>query len=217
MLKFGCGFLFCLILMGAGNGCASIRVTDPYQTATEQFLESEATRQAIQRLSADPLRDRKVFMDTTYVLWTFKETPTTNLYLVAELRAQLLMNGVRLVDKKEDAEIIMEVRTGGIGVDRTDFLLGIPGITLTTGGIADVPLQTPEVAILKSTKQHGFASIAYTAYWRDTGELVASSGPFVGRTVRDDYWYFGFGPRTVGNIAPAQNAPPDQNTGKSKQ
>jgi len=49
--------------------------------------------------------------------------------------------------------------------------------------------------------------VAYIAYWADSGEVVAASGPFVGRTIRDDYWFFGYGPRTIGNIPPAQPAP----------
>ena len=65
-----------------------------------------------------------------------------------------------------------------------------------------MPVSTPELAILKSTKQRGFASVAIIAYRGNTGELIAQSGPFIGRTVRDDYWIFGLGPRTIGNIPP---------------
>jgi hypothetical protein len=63
---------------------------------------------------------------------------------------------------------------------------------------------TPELAIVKTTRQKGYASIAYIAYWADTGEVIASSGPFVGRTYREDLWIFGAGPRTTGNIAPTK-------------
>ncbi len=197
------------------SGCATNRVTDPYQTATEQFLQSEATRQAVARITSDQLRDRKVFVDGSYLsvvkessqAISYTETPPVNLFLLAELRAKLMMAGARLVDKRDEAQIIIEVRTGGIGVDRQEFLLGIPNITLSAGtGITSAPIQTPEVAIIKSTKQYGFASVACVAYWRDTGEIVANSGPFVGRTRRQDVWYFGLGPSTTGNIPPAQNA-----------
>ncbi|MDP9172940.1 MAG: hypothetical protein M3O30_03635 [Planctomycetota bacterium] len=204
-----------LLLLGAG--CATIRVTDPPRSATEQFLESDATRHAVQNIAADQLRDRKVFLDASYVYglhdptvrdFDLTKSSPEDLFLVAELRSKLLFSGVRLVEKREDAEIVLEVRTGGIGVDRTEFLLGLPGLVLTTNTVANVPISTPELAIIKSTKQHGFASVAYVAYWRDTGEIVASSGPFVGRTYRDDYWYFGIGPRTVGDIPPAQKPVP---------
>ncbi|MEO6436270.1 MAG: DUF6655 family protein [Tepidisphaeraceae bacterium] len=189
------------------TGCASIRVTDPQQSATEQFLMSVATRKAVDQLSADALRDRRVYVDTSYLITTAFPTPQ-NLFYVAELRNKLLVGGVRLAEKREQAQIVLEVRTGGISIDRLEYLLGIPSIYLSgaagQAAGATAPLATPELAIVKNTKQLGFASAAFVAYWADTGELVASSGPFVGRTLRDDWWFFGFGPRTIGDIPPAE-------------
>ena len=40
--------------------------------------------------------------------------------------------------------------------------------------------------------------MAFVAYWADSGEIVGASGPYIGRTQRKDFWFFGFGPRTVG-------------------
>jgi hypothetical protein len=187
----------------SGTGCASIRTTDPPRTATEQFLMSQAVSEAVEQLSADALRDRVVFIDTSYL----SPTPTPELsFLTADLRARLLLSGVRLAPSREKAQIIIEPRTGGIGIDRIEFLLGLPAFALPTGGsVANVPILTPELAILKSTRQRGYASIAFVAYWSDTGELLASSGPFIGRTWRDDWWLFGTGPKTTGDIAPAQD------------
>jgi hypothetical protein len=202
----------CLLLRWCG-GCASIRVTQPYRTATEQFLQSESIRSAVQQIAVDELRDRTVYVDTDYIS-TAKEYKPENvpelLFMVSELRAKLLNNGVRLVDNREDCQIVLEVRTGGIGVDEEDYLFGLPGTTVETATVAAIPITTPELAILKSTKQFGFASVAYVAYWRDTGEVVASSGPFVGRRQRLDYWFLGFGPRTVGDIPPARPAGPGE-------
>jgi hypothetical protein len=194
------------------GGCATIRVTDPAQTADEQFLESQATRLAIQNVVVDQLRDRKVFVDPEYLTiikensadLSFKQTPQTYLYLLAELRAKLLLSGVRLVDKREEAEIIVEPRTGGISVNHQEYLLGLPNITIPTEGVASVPFTTPELAVVKITKQFGFASVAFVAFWRDSGELVANSGPFVGRTARKDYWILGVALTPVGNIPPTQ-------------
>jgi hypothetical protein len=198
------------------GGCSTIRVTDPFQTATELFLESEATRQAVQQINVSYLRDRKVFVDSTYLstirenseVLSFKQTPQPYLYLIAELRARLLLGGARLVDKKEEAEVVVEPRTGGISVDHEEMLLGIASFTVPTEVVATIPFTTPELAILKSTKQFGYASVAIVAYWRDTGEVQSSSGPFVGRTNREDYWILGISAGTVGNIPPAQKAPP---------
>lgn len=215
-LRVAFGTALCFVLY-CSMGCATIRVTDPAETADQQFLESEATRMAVARINADQLRDRKVFVDTTYLTTirenseslSFRQVPQQFLFLVAELRAKLLMSGCRLVDKKEDAEIVVEARSGGISVDRLDYLLGLSNITVPTEGVASIPFTTPELAILKSTKQFGFASVAIVAYWRDSGEVVSSSGPFVGRTNRQDYWIFGVALRPVGNIPPAQPPPPE--------
>src|SRR4051812_12626718 len=61
--------LTCLISL-LGTGCATIRVTDPLRTATEQFLLSQAVSQAIGQLNVDALRDRKVYVDTTFLAGT---------------------------------------------------------------------------------------------------------------------------------------------------
>jgi hypothetical protein len=167
---------------------------------------SEATRRAVDQLSSEALRDRKVFVDTSYLVSSAYPTPE-NLFLIGELRHKLLLGGVRLVEKRSDAAVVLEIRSGGIGVDRLEYLLGLPAVYVSseieaTGG--STPVAIPELAIVKNTKQLGFAAASFVAYWADTGELVAGSGPFVGRTLREDWWIFGFGPRTIGDIPPAQ-------------
>lgn len=195
--------LFLLVL----GGCASIRVTDPQRTATEQFLISQAAAEAIDRLSMVALRGQAVYLDSTY-LTAATQPSNDHSFLLGELRAKLLLSGVQLVAKREQAKIIAEVRSGSLGIDRQEYLLGIPAIYLQGGNptTGQLPLATPELALLKSTKQFGFASVSMVAYWADSGEVVASTGPFVGRTVRQDWWFLGWGPRTIGDIPPAQSA-----------
>jgi len=187
------------------GGCATIRVTDPPQTATEQFLMSVAAAKAIDQLATDTLRDRTVYLDSTYLTAATQPIPIHS-YMLGELRAKLLTSGVRLVDRRDKAQIILEVRSQAASVDRLEYLLGLPafyapGGTGVTQGIA---VNTPELALYKSTKQSGYASVAFVAYWASTGELVASSGPYVGRTLREDFFIFGYNARTVGNIPPTE-------------
>ncbi|MEX0887315.1 MAG: DUF6655 family protein [Phycisphaeraceae bacterium] len=190
------------------GGCATIRTTDPPRTATEQFLISEAAARAVEQLSASPLRDRVVYVDATY----FESTDSR--MVIGELRAHLLLNGVRLAEARRDADVVVEVRTRGVGIDRLDYLLGLPPVLIPAGGDAgpvDVPggtVITPELAIMKNLRQRSFASVAFVAYWRDTGEVVASSGPFLGRAEREDWWFFGVGPRTTGNIPTVEEDEP---------
>ena len=186
-------------------GCANLRVTDPPRTATEQFLLSQAAIQAVKPLSFEMLHGRQVYLDDTYFAPSEKE------FVLGELRAKLLLSGVQLCAQREAAEIILELRSGGVGIDRYESLLGIPAIGATaasTSAAAGVPVAgivTPEIAITKEIKQIGYASVAYVAFWSDTGEVVASSGPSIGRAYRDDWWLFGFGPRTIGDIPPVDH------------
>lgn len=204
--SFAARTLLLTLLGGVIGSCATIRVTDPTRTATEQFLMSEATRRAVEQLSAEALRDRKIYVDTNYLVSAAYPTPE-NLFLIGELRHKLLLGGVRLVDKRDAAQIVLEIRSGGIGIDRLEYLLGIPSIYLSrdvSGTGSQTPLATPELSIIKNTKQKGFAAATFVAYWADTGELVAGSGPFVGKTLREDWWILGFGPRTIGDIPPTE-------------
>jgi hypothetical protein len=213
-----------LFALSAICGCATIRVTDPYSTATQEFLESEATRKAVAQMSSTAMRDRRVYVDASYLTGAKQTSPGNlvatkppspeDLFLLGEIRSRLLNDGVRLIDDRDAADIILEVRSGGISVDHEEFLLGLPGTSLTVDVVANVPVSTPELAIVKRTTQKGFASVAYVAYWRESGEIVASSGPYVGRTNRQDYWILGLGPNTVGDIAPALPPPPSSQPSK---
>jgi hypothetical protein len=183
------------------GGCSTTRITNPARTATEQFLLSQAAVEAVEPLSFEALYGRKVFLDQTYF------APAEREFVLGEFRAKLLLSGVQLMTSSEAAEVIMEVRSSGVGIDRYESLVGVPSISTPAGGAAGTgaaalapSLITPELAATKNIRQIGFASIAYVAYWKGTGEIVASSQPSVGRTYRQDWWLFGFGPRTVGTV-----------------
>lgn len=164
-----------LLLLFTSTGCATIRVTDPARTATEQFLMSQAITQAISQLNLDSLRDRKIWIDAAYLTGTEQFTTQGELrqrifstpeqaFATAELREKLLIGGARLVQDKKDAEIIVEVRSGAIGVDRLENLIGIPaGVLQGVNGPGGLPLVTPELALYKNTRQRSFASIAFVA------------------------------------------------------
>src|SRR6185503_4981328 len=106
------------------GGCAALRVTDPARTASEQFLLSTAASKAVEQLSFDLLRDRVVYVDTSYF------AASDQAFVLGELRARLLLAGVQITSDRDQAEIIVEVRSGGVGIDRYDSLLGLPSVFL---------------------------------------------------------------------------------------
>lgn len=189
-----------LFIVFAGWGCADLRTTNPERTATEQFLLSHAAQKAVEPLFFDPLHARRVYVDSTYFASIDKD------FVLGELRSKLLLSGVHLVDEAEEAEVILEVRSGGVGIDLYKSLLGIPSFggpaAVATGGVPAGTVTTPELAILKKTRQVSFASVAYVAYWRDTGEVLAASSPSLGSAYREDWWILGSGPNSLGTIPP---------------
>lgn len=199
----------CCALLALSAGCSTLRTTDPSRTATEQFLLNEASRRSVEQLTALPLRDRLCYIDSAYTV-RGEYTAAEYLYLLGELRARLLESGARMTDERQKADCVVEVRVVGVGIDRIDTLIGLPSIAISsvagnnTQTSSGSGIATPELAIIKRLRQKGFAAIAYVAYWKDSGEIVTSSGPFVGKTEREDFWILGFGPRTVGDVPPAK-------------
>jgi hypothetical protein len=187
--------LFLAVLCG---GCTTVRTTDPPRTATEQFLLSTATTLAVEQLSIDALRGRSVYVDSSYL------SVIDQAFIIGEIRAHLLMAGAKIAAQRDQAEAVIEVRSGGSGVDRYEFLLGIPALPLgsmaSAAGMPAVALTSPELALIKRVRQWGFTGVALVAYWRGTGEVIAASGPFVGRSHREDWWFFGMGPKSISNI-----------------
>src|SRR5215212_8861279 len=111
---------WCVALLSLAGGCATIRTTDPQHTATEQFLLSSAAQSAVDQVSADTLRDRIVYIDTTYLTTAWQTAPELS-FLTGQFRAKLLEGGARIAERREGAQIILELRSGGVGIDRLEF------------------------------------------------------------------------------------------------
>lgn len=215
MRAVGLGLVLWLLL-GAG-GCATVRVTDSPRTADEEFLLTVAASRAVGQLSLDSLRGRTVFLLTEYAFATsqpYNETFFTNqvlspsfadAFMVAELRSRLLNVGARLSTSRENADVILEVRTGALAINRTDFLLGIPALAVagtSASTLNNLAVATPNLALYQSIRQEGYGSVAVVGYWRTTGDILVNSGPFVGFTHRYDTFIFGYQLQPLGDIPP---------------
>jgi hypothetical protein len=204
-----------LIVM-AVSGCGSVRVTDPPQTATLQFLQTVAAQEAIRGIAAQGLEGHRVYVrheDLHQYQWkggklTEHAPSPEQKFMVAELRARLMESGVRLAHAPEEAQIVLDVWSGGLGEDRYDTLMGIPATTITGATERlDVPLpRTPELVLYKNRRALGLGEVAFIAYWTDTGEVVAYAHPGLGIGRREDIRYFIAFDKKVGNI-PTMIAP----------
>lgn len=178
--------------------CSSVRETLPARAATEQLLISKAADRAAEAVAQYVPADRTVYVDAT----NFEGNDGK--YAVAAIRDSMLRNGTRIVDDKAKAELVVEIRSGALSVDKTDSLVGLPSFELP------IPLtqaaKTPEVALYKDVTAKGVAKFAVTAYDVTTGGLVAASGPQYGFSHRTEKTLLLFINWTSSDYLPEENS-----------
>lgn len=160
-------------------GCTTERRSAPSRTATEQLLISAAADRAAQNLSLEIPAGTPVFVDATY----FEGTDSK--YAVAAIRDRLLRRGARLVEKRGEADMVVELRSGALSIDENALIVGIPKM--------DVPiplagsLGLPEIAIFKRDRREGVAKFAATGYDAKTGALISSSASDFGFSQQTEF------------------------------
>ena len=109
-------------LLALSIGCATTKSSDTARTGIEQLLISSATDQALDKVNFEPIRNAKVYVETKYLDCTDKN------YIIVSLHQRLLRNGSTLVEKAEEAQVILEIASGAVGTDRQEFFVGTPQI-----------------------------------------------------------------------------------------
>ncbi len=190
-------WLYALILATAGAaGCGTTKWSDSPRTATEQLLISDAVDRAVSEIDFRALADRSVYLDTRYIASTLDQN-----YLTSTLRQHMLASGCVIKDKPEDADYVVEVRTGSLGTNRNDVLVGVPATNLPTVGLLPTGTASiPEIALAKNTNQQAVCKIAVFAYDRMSGRPVWQSGNRKVASRAKDSWLFGTGPFQRGTI-----------------
>jgi hypothetical protein len=152
-------------------GCSSTRTTLPARSATEQLLISEAADAASLAIELKLPEGRKAFLDTT----NFDGVDAR--YAISAIRQSLLQQGNALVEKREDADTVIEVRAGALSIDSVSRKLGVPAVELPSFFV-------PNISIMNQTTNSGIARFSMFAYDRTTGKLVAVVAPVTGYSRR---------------------------------
>ena len=155
-----------LLSLGCVVGCTAVRETQPERTATEQLIMSSAVVDAACQIQADAVAGKKVMVDVTYLKTVDVE------FTQGELRDRLLQLGAQLVTDRVQAEVIVEARSGGLGIDESKTNIGIPSIPIPVPSVGT--FQTPSAYIYKYERQEGKSAIAITGYESTTGKLLFS-------------------------------------------
>ena len=160
------------------TGCTVVRETQPKRTATEQLILSHAVIDAARQIEADAVAGKKVQLVLTNLTTVDVE------FTQGELRDRLLQLGAELVADAEAAEITVEARSPGVGIDDSKTTIGVPAIPLPVPGVG--VLQTPSLPVFKYDRQTGRAGFSLTGIETATGKHVFSIGPVMGSAIHSD-------------------------------
>ena len=177
-----------VVLMACG--CTTTRTSDTARTAMEQLLISNAVDQALEKYDFRTLQGRKVFIDEKYLDSVDKG------YLISSIRERILYNGGQLCSKAEEAEITLEIRSGGVGTDNLETFVGIPKTSVP--GV--VPIEIPDIKLWNRTSQMGTAKIGILAYETKTGTVYQQGGQALARSDDTKWFLLGLGPFQSGTV-----------------
>ena len=191
------GTIWTIVVWGLAvcAGCGTTRMSDTARTGTEQLLLSTAIDRAINQMDFKVLAGKEVFFDRQYL-----KGATDEGYIISTLRQHLLASGAILRENREDATYVVEARSGAVGTNRQEVLLGVPSVSVPNIGLTGVPSAIPEIPFAKTTDQRGVAKLSVYAYNQETGMAVWQSGAFPITTTAKDTWVFGSGPFQQGTI-----------------
>ena len=169
-------------------GCTNMKTTNTARSSTEQMLVSNAVDQSLDKVDFRPFEGHAVFLDEKYVDCVDKA------YLIGSIRHRLLRVGSRLVDKPEEADVIVEARSGSVGTTNTESYLGVPEITLP--GLMAIP----EIRFITKSEQIGVAKIGVAAYDAKTRQSLGEGGTTLAKSNDSNLAILGINMRPSGSI-----------------
>lgn len=180
-----------LVLTPIAAGCASMKQSDTARTGIEQLLVSSAIDRSLDKVDLRPIAGAKVYIEEKYLDCVDKN------YLLVSLHQRLLSNDCTLVDKADEAQVVLEVGSGGIGTDRQELFVGVPKMTAP---VPMMPLAVPEVTFFNRNKANGTAKIALVAYDVSTKQPVINSGAKLARSDHKSWNVLGTGHVVSGSV-----------------
>lgn len=169
-------------------GCTNMKTTNTARSSTEQMLVSNAIDQSLDKIDFRPFAGHAVLLEEKYIDCVDKA------YVIGSIRHRLLRVGSRLVDKPEEAEIVVEARSGSVGTTNSESYLGVPEITLP--GLMAIP----EVRFITKSDQIGVAKIGIAAYDSKTRLALGEGGTTLAKSDDSNLAILGINLRPSGSI-----------------
>lgn len=179
---------FVALLSAMSVGCSSLKRSDTARTGREQMLISNAVDQSLNKVDFDSFRGRAVLVEDKYLDCVDKG------YLTASIRHRIARAGGTIAPKIDDADIVLEIRSGGLGTDTADSFLGTPAIAMP--GMVSIP----EIKLVSKTHQSATAKIGLAAYDAKTMRLLGDGGTSLSMSTDNNWHVLGVGPYQDGSI-----------------
>lgn len=169
-------------------GCTSTTTSNTARTAKEQMLLSNAVDQSLDKVDFAPLHGQKVMVDEKYLDCVDKN------YIIGSVRHRVLRAGGILATAADEADIVMELRSGGVGTDTTDSFLGIPEFTLP--GM----MTLPEIRLAERKTQFGYSKLGMVIYDAKSRQVLGEGGMAMARSDDSNWSVLGVGPYQSGSL-----------------
>lgn len=176
------------VMLGLGGGCTSTKTSNTARSGTEQLLISNAVDQSLSKVDFRPMAGKRVLVEEKYLDSVDKG------YVASTVRHHVLQAGGALATKPEEADVILEIRSGGIGTDISDSFLGVPGISLP--GM----LTLPDVKLVTRTRQSAFAKLGLVAMDAKTHQVLGDGGTSLSMSDDNKWFVMGVGPYEDGTM-----------------
>ena len=193
-MKFRIASLLLVIAASLLVGCGAIRETTTARTATEILLVSTAAERAVKKYNIDNnIRGKKVAIDDSRYESIDKK------YVVSALRNYLAANNITVVDSK-NAEYVVEMRSGTLGLFNSDYGLRIPSVPIAVDfGLNIPPIKTPEFYILGRNSAQGWCKLQLWVYEAKTNSYLSSSADLWGSCYYNKWTILFLGPIDTSN------------------
>ena len=163
-------------------------MTTTSRTGAEQLLISNSVDAALNKVDWGPLRGHSVYVDEKYIECVDKP------YIIGSIRHRIANAGGSLATKPEDAQVVLEVRSGGVGTDTSDSYVGLPGMNVP--GL----FSTPDLRFMTHQTQTGIAKLGIVAYDAKTMKVLGDGGVSLAKSDNSNWYVMGSGPYQSGTI-----------------
>lgn len=154
-------------------GCASTSESNPGRTATEQLLMARAADLAVDGLRLPIPPGSRVFVEGRY--FQGEGSP----YAISAVRGALSEAGFALVDEKQNADAVFELRAGTMSLEQMRRVVGLPPLAVPINENFNV-VSLPELSVYSRRDRVGIAEFSGFVYDARTGAPLGAVAPMIG-------------------------------------